>query len=241
MAASCKWVRFDLNCLSPLLTLNPATEYALKAVELENITAVALRSGSCAVVATQKENIDKYAVPRSTSNLFTFNKTIGCCMVGRMGDALHQMKLAQHIAYLFSCDCDYQIPVDVLCHRVANLSQVHTQNSLMRVLGCCMILISYDDETGPTVYKTDPSANCSGFKACAVGTHSVKATKYLEQKYRRDLSQDKAIQLAINCLLHVRSNDSEEATIEVGVVSKCDPNFRILSDREIEEFLSNDD
>ncbi|KAH8238167.1 hypothetical protein KR032_000531, partial [Drosophila birchii] len=213
-------------------------EYACKAVELENMTAVALKSDNCAVVATQQLNPDKYVLPESITNLFCMGKNIGCCMVGRMGDAHYQMKMAKHIAYMFECDCNYEIPADVLCQKVANISQVYTQNSLVRVLGCCMILISYDDERGPIVFKTDPSANCRGFKACAVGTHSVNASKYLEKKYMSNLSQAKAIQLAIKCLSHIRCNDSQRQIVKVGVVSKCEPNFRILSDREIVECLN---
>ncbi|KAH8308725.1 hypothetical protein KR059_001082, partial [Drosophila kikkawai] len=214
-------------------------EYALKAVEREDITAVALKTINCAVVATQKLCLGKHVVSKSTTNLFHLGNFIGCCMVGRMGDAQHQMKQAKQIAYMFRCDYGYGIPVDVLCHRVANICQVYTQNSLVRVLACSMILIAYDEETGPTVYKTDPSANCSGFKACAVGTHSVEATKYLEQNYRGNLSQDRAIQLAIDCLSHVRCNGRQSETIQVGVVNKADHNFRILTDREIEDSLAN--
>ncbi|KAH8287401.1 hypothetical protein KR054_006929, partial [Drosophila jambulina] len=216
-------------------------EYAFKAVELENITAVALKTKTCAVVATQKVSFSKYVVPATGANIFSMQETIGCCVVGRMGDANHQVKQANRIARQFEGECGYQIPVDVLCSRLANLCQVYTQNCMERVLACCMILIACDDERGPLVYKTDPSAHCSGFKACAAGTHSAQANKFLEQKYKSNLSQDKAIQLAIECLQHVRCNGTQPETIEVGVVSQCHPDFHILTDRELENSLTNVD
>ncbi|KAH8284649.1 hypothetical protein KR018_010442 [Drosophila ironensis] len=235
-------------------------EYAFKAISQENITTVALKSGDCAVVATQKKVTEKNIVPETVTHLFRVNKEIGCAMTGRMGecfnkgiaskeplfkwkfsrlaDARSQVQKARYEAANFRYKYGYDMPVDVLCRRIADINQVYTQNAEMRPLGCSMVLIAYDDEIGASVYKTDPAGYYSGYRACSVGAKALEANSYLEKKYKNNLSEEKAIQLAITCLSSVLAIDFKPNGIEIGVVSKTQPQFRILDEREIEEHLT---
>jgi 20S proteasome subunit alpha 1 len=91
-----------------------------------------------------------------------------------------------------------------------------------------MMMIAYDEETGPSVYKTDPSGYYCSYKAVAVGAKATDANAYLEKKLKKraDLSADDAVQLAISCLSQVLSVDFKSSEIEVGLVTKDDPKFR---------------
>ena len=48
-----------------------------------------------------------------------------------------------------------------------------------------MILIAYDDERGPLLYKTDPAGTYMGFKATAAGPKSQEVHNYLEKQYKK--------------------------------------------------------
>ena len=48
-----------------------------------------------------------------------------------------------------------------------------------------MLLIAYDDERGPLLYKTDPAGTYMGFKATAAGPKSQEVHNYLEKQYKK--------------------------------------------------------
>jgi 20S proteasome subunit alpha 1 len=217
-------------------------EYAFKALNLDGLTGVGARGKDCAVLAVQRKVPDKLIDKDTVTRMFALTEDAGCLMIGSLPDSRSIVQRARYEAANFKYKNGFTMPSDALAQRIAEITQVATQAAERRPLGCCMLVISYDEEfKKPLLYKTDPSGHVAGYFATAMGSKRVEAINYLEKKYRRqmDYSQDETVSVAINTLKHVMSQDFKASELEVAIAGGKDgKKFRTLTEAEIDAYLT---
>lgn len=62
-----------------------------------------------------------------------------------------------------------------------------------------MIVVGYDAEYGPQVFKADPAGYYSGYKATAAGVKQLEANSFLEKKIKKkqDFTYNEAVEVRI--------------------------------------------
>lgn len=215
-------------------------EYAFKAVKTSGQTSLGVRGEDSVVIITQKKVPDKLFDPSTITHLFKITDNVGCVATGMIADARVQVQRARYEAAEFKYKNGYEIPVAYLAKRMADMAQVYTQHAYMRPLGVELIFVGIDDEFGPQLYKADPAGTFVGYKACCSGVKEQEAQNFLEKKYKGNpkFGTEEAIQLAITALQTVLSVDFKPNELEVGVVSKANPKFTLLSVEEIDRYLT---
>ena len=81
-----------------------------------------------------------------------------------------------------------------------------------------------------------------GFRATSAGVKQTEANTFLEKKVKKKKDQawdmDKTVHVALSCLTHILSADFKPSELEIAVVSKDNPRFKILNDDEIDTYLT---
>jgi len=215
-------------------------EYAFKAINSTNLTAVAVKGAQTACVAIQKRVPDKLVVASSVTSVHALTPKIGTVMVGMIPDSKFQVKRAQLEAAKWKYQNGCDMTADQLARRMADINQFYTQNAEMRSLGCAMLMIAYDDEAGPQIFRVDPAGYFRGMRAMGLGVKQQAANSFLEKKFKKkaDYSYEETVQLALECLQSALGVDLKSTEVEVAVVTKDDTNFRKLADDAVDFHLN---
>jgi len=216
-------------------------EYAFKAIQNAGITSVGIRGDDCVVFVSQKKVPDTLIDPSTVTNLYSITPNIGCSVTGLIPDSRVQVMRARNEAAKFNFKFGYSVPVDYLAKRMANIAQVSTQSAYMRPFGVATMLIGYDEEKGPQLYKLDPAGYFVGYRATASGAKEDDAIIHLEKKLKAKpvLDIDQTITIGITTIQSVLASQLKVSDIEVGICTRDNPRFTKLSDDEIERILSN--
>ncbi|CDR38830.1 CYFA0S02e06568g1_1 [Cyberlindnera fabianii] len=213
-------------------------EYAFKAINSANINAMGVTGKDSVVIISQKKVPDKLLDPSTVSYMFQITPKVGMVATGSIADARNQALRARAEAGEFKYKNGYDMPVDALAKRMANLAQIYTQRAYMRPLGVALTFCSIDDEYGPMLYKCDPAGYFIGSKANATGPKQQELTTALEKKFKKkgvEGDWKSVVEFAIITLSNTLNTEFRKNDIEVGVA--IENKFFTLTPDEIDERL----
>lgn len=124
------------------------------------------------MLISQKKVSDKLLDPSTVSYLFQITPSIGILATGSIADARNLALRARAEAAEFKYKYGYEMPVQSIAKRMANMSQLYTQRAYMRPLGVSLTFcqVDFEDEgKGPQIFKCDPAGYYTGVKAVSTG------------------------------------------------------------------------
>lgn len=205
--------------------------YASEAVK-RGATALGVKCNEGIVLAVDKRIPSKLVQPESFEKIFQVDTHIGTATSGMIADARQLVERARLEAQIHRLTYDEDISVAVLCKKIGDLMQMHTQYGGLRPFGASLIIAGVNDE--PELFVTDPSGGYLGWKAASIGSGKTSAQDIFEAEYRDDITMDESILLALKALKP--SVDALiKGNIEMTLIKK--EKFERMTDDQVKKFI----
>ena len=205
-------------------------EYARQAVKKGN-TSVGLKTNSAVILGAMK-NVSDLGVEESHKKVYELDDHIGVTSSGLLADARELINMARVRAQIHTVTYGTKISVSKATSHIADRKHLVTQYAGVRPYGIGF-LIGGIDESGTSLFETDPSGTIMEWKAQAIGSGADKAKKTLKAKYKPDLTEEQAVKAVVEALKSGEKLTAEN--VEIGVIDKS--GFRRLDAREISKYL----
>ena len=206
-------------------------EYAKEAVK-RGSTALGIVFKDGVILATVKP-AGKLVVSDSSEKIFQVDDHMAAVAAGFLADARSLMQMVRVRAQMHKIT--YEEPVDVwnIGKVIGNRMQLITQYGGLRPFGVSMLLAGVD-KTGAHLLETDPSGTLFEWKAQAIGRGAVLANKTLNQKWKDNMSEKEALDLALDIIDKTEKSDKEKREIvtDLAIIRK-DGRFKKVGEEYI--------
>ena len=169
-------------------------------------------------------------VSSSSEKIFQVDDHIGVVAAGLLADARVLVNQARVKAQVHRITYDEHVDTWGIARHFGDRMQVSTLYAGLRPYGVTL-LVGGADKTGMHLIESDPSGMLFEWSAYAIGRGAVLANKILKQKWKNDMSEKDALELAVD-IINKTEKERKEGSIDLAVVRK-DGKFRKLSEDEI--------
>ena len=201
---------------------------------MKGTTTIGINFAGGVILATEKRATMGYMIAsKKAKKVYQVSDRIGMTTAGGVGDA-------QQLARILTVECNlYQIrrsrPITVGATATL-LSNYLNQNRYFPYY--VQLLVGGVDETGPSVYSVDAMGGATKEEEIvATGSGSPMAYGVLEDRYKPNMTEDEAVELAVRGLKSAMKRDAGSGEgIQVVVITK--DKYQILGEDAIKKFLA---
>jgi proteasome alpha subunit len=211
-------------------------EYAREAVK-RGTTAAGIKAKNGVVLLVDKRITSRLIEAESIEKIFQVDDHIGVATSGLVADARALVDRARVEAQVNMVSYDEPIGVEVIAKKICDHKQTYTQYGGVRPYGTALLIAGVDDSR-PRLFETDPSGALLEYKATAIGAGRNAFMELFEAEYSDDMEIDAAIMLGMKALYTSTEGKVDAATLELGVVTLEDRQFRKLSEEEVANLVS---
>jgi len=196
-------------------------------------TTVALKYSDGVVVAADKRaSAGTYIASKTARKILQVDEHMVLTISGYVGDAQYLARLADSEARYFRMRSGKRISVKALSTLLSNYLNYYRYAPYV----ISLILAGYDD-TGSHVFQIDLDGGILEEEYTATGSGSIVAIGVLDDRYKKGMTLDEALELAIRAIARAMGRDAATGDgIDVAYVNAEGVHY--LRSDEIEQYLS---
>ena len=207
-------------------------EYAIETVKRGTI-AVGIQCKDGVILAVEEKTRD-LQVGDVTQKIFQVDDHIGVAAAGYIPDARVQDDTARFFAQSNKLTYDEAVEVETVAKHLADQAHQYTQYSGVRPFGVALIVAGIDKK-GTRIFVTDPSGTYLSYAAVAIGGTSDDVTDFLEKNYKKDMSMDDAISLAISAI-NLKNDKNSTEDIKMSKITLSTQIIEKISNDELKKY-----
>jgi proteasome alpha subunit len=210
-------------------------EYAKKTVK-QGSTAIGMVCKDGVLLVADKRMVDKFIVPESVEKIFQIDDHIAATASGILSDARVLIERAQLKAQQHKVTYDAPIDTVSIVKDICNLKQICTQSGGLRPFGVSL-LVAGIDEDGPRLFETDPTGIFFQYRATTIGEGDTEIEKIFEKEYRKDLTIDDGLKLAVRALQKVLGEDFSSERLDAVYIKTEEKQMKRFSEAYLSKIL----
>ena len=200
-------------------------EYAIETVKRGAI-AIGFQAKDGVIVAVEEKSRD-LQVEDITQKIFQVDDHIGIAAAGYIPDARILVDSARFFSQSNKLTYDESVEIETVAKHLADQSHQFTQYSGVRPFGVALIIAGIDRK-GTRIFVTDPSGTYVPYAAVAIGGNSDEVTDFLEKNYKKEMSMDDAMSMAISAI-NLKSDEKGVKHIRMARIKSDTKQFEKIS------------
>ena len=208
-------------------------EYAKEAVKIGTL-GFALKFKDGILLAGEKRIVNKLVITSSIEKISKIDDKIYAISAGLGGDGRVLIERARFIAKQNKMIYGTNPDVIYIVKDIADTKQYYTQMGGVRPFGVSIIFAGID-ATGKKIYVTEPLGVYYEYNAVAIGNNSDKANKILSEKWKESLTEEEALNLALEIIKTTK--EKEESEYEIVIIKENE--VKKIDEKEVKKMLNS--
>lgn len=208
-------------------------EYAEKTVRLGSLSIGMVCSDGVFILA-DKRNEDTLIVPNSAQKIYEIDEHMIASVAGIISDARVLIDKAQLLAQQNRITYDSSIEPELIIKEISNLKQQFTQYGGARPFGVSVMVAGIQDKKG-RLYTSDITGNYYEYYANAIGEDDSAIKDQLREKYKKEITLKKGIEVAVEIMKKVRGEKFKIDKLELAYLENEKSGIKRTEGRKILE------